>query len=60
MPRAIPHKKSKKHTNFYSEIDGSTHYDKQPFFDFNWSTDKWTVYGVVAMILVAGVILMIG
>ena len=42
---------NKQATHFHNEITGSTHYDKQPFFDeFDWGVFGWTV----AMIMGAG------
>lgn len=49
-------KTNKKVTHFDNEIDGSTHYDKEPFWDFSWEHDKWSVIASVVMI-VSGVII---
>lgn len=47
----------KKYSHFENEINGSTHYDKQPFFDgFDWGVFWLTM----AMIMGAGVICWLG
>ncbi len=49
----------KKYTHFDNEITGATHYDNQPFFDFNLKRDWLQILAVATILAVCGIIYLV-